>query len=66
MRRIGDRIRPLLVMATFLMAARGPVRAADWPRYGHDAALTGRSPARGAIEDPHVSWTLDLSGRELL
>jgi hypothetical protein len=37
----------------------------DWPRYGHDGALTGRSPIRGAITAPHVAWTYSVAGREL-
>jgi hypothetical protein len=40
--------------------------AQDWPRYGHDGSLTGRSPLAGQIELPHVSWSLPLTGRELL
>lgn len=38
----------------------------DWPRYGHDAALTGRSPISGEIKEPHVSWSYSLAGREML
>ncbi|MHC4176439.1 MAG: FG-GAP repeat domain-containing protein, partial [Planctomycetota bacterium] len=38
----------------------------DWPRYGHDAALTGRSSIRGDINRPRVAWTFSLAGRELL
>lgn len=39
--------------------------AQDWPRYGHDGALTGRCPIRGAITAPHVAWTYSVAGREL-
>jgi outer membrane protein assembly factor BamB len=38
----------------------------DWPRYGHDPCLTGRSPLKGQITSPRVSWTQPLAGRELL
>ena len=37
----------------------------DWPRYGHDGALSGRCPIRGAITVPHVAWTYSLAGRQL-
>ncbi len=43
-----------------------PVAAQDWPHYGYDGALTGRTPARGAISAPHVAWTFALAGRELV
>ena len=66
MRRIGDHLGSFLFLAILLLVARNLWSAADWPRYGHDAALTGRSPACGSIREPHVSWTFDLSGRELL
>ncbi|MGO8745320.1 MAG: FG-GAP-like repeat-containing protein [Thermoguttaceae bacterium] len=39
--------------------------AQDWPRYGHDGALTGRCPIRGRITAPHVAWTYSVAGREL-
>jgi len=39
--------------------------AQDWPRYGHDGALTSRCPIRGAITVPHVAWTYSVAGREL-
>jgi len=39
--------------------------AQDWPRYGHDGALTGRCPIRGAITVPHVAWTYSVAGRQL-
>ena len=39
--------------------------AQDWPRYGHDGALTGRSAIHGAITAPHVAWTYSVAGREL-
>lgn len=39
--------------------------AGDWPRYGHDAALTGRCPIPGTITTPHVAWSYSVAGREL-
>ena len=38
----------------------------DWPRYGHDPALTGRSSLIGDLVAPEVAWTYSLAGRELL
>jgi hypothetical protein len=43
MRRIGNHLGSFLFLATLLLVARNLWSAADWPRYGHDAALTGRS-----------------------
>ena len=43
-----------------------PAAAQDWPRYGHDGALTGRTAARGAITAPRVAWSYPLAGREIL
>ncbi len=74
------RIVPTLIIGLFLTPAAAcaadppreaqPVPATsaaaqDWPRYGHDGALTGRSPVRGAITTPHVAWTYSVAGREL-
>ncbi len=53
-----------LLIASLLTAAL-PAAAQDWPRYGHDGALTGRAPIRGAIAAPHVAWTYSVAGREL-
>jgi len=53
---------PLIALA---LAAGVPAAAQDWPRYGHDGSLSGRSPIRGAIAAPHVAWTCSLAGREL-
>ena len=51
-----------------LMASVLPAGAVaeDWPRYGHDPALTGRSTLIGDIDAPEVAWTSSLAGRELL
>ena len=38
--------------------------ADDWPRYGHDAALTGRTALRGDIESPRTAWSISLAGEE--
>lgn len=37
----------------------------DWPRYGHDGALTGRSPLKGQIISPRLAWTRTTAGRQL-
>jgi outer membrane protein assembly factor BamB len=37
----------------------------DWPRYGHDGCLTGRSPLKGNISSPQVAWSYSLSGKQL-
>ena len=34
----------------------------EWPRYGHDAALTGRSACQGDIRSPNVAWSISLTG----
>jgi hypothetical protein len=36
-----------------------------WPRYAHDAALTGRSPLQGEIRIPRESWSVSLTGVQL-
>ncbi|NUQ66191.1 MAG: VCBS repeat-containing protein, partial [Pirellulales bacterium] len=58
----------ILSLFAFLAAALADAlgSADDWPRYGHDAALTGRSPLVGKISAPRVAWTFPLAGRELL
>ena len=38
----------------------------DWPRYGHDGALTGRSPLHGRITNPQTLWSCSTAGSELL
>src|SRR5512144_2568052 len=37
----------------------------EWPRYGHDAALTGRTALKGDIASPRVAWTLSLAGTSI-
>ena len=54
------------VLAALALLVCASTAAEDWPRYGHDGALTGRSAARGSITEPHVAWTVELGGRELL
>ncbi len=56
----------LFIFAATMLAAGVRATAEDWPRYGHDPALTGRSPIRGDVDAPHVAWTCSLAGRELL
>ncbi len=56
----------LPVLAAPVLAAGVQTNAEDWPRYGHDQALTGRSPIGGDVGVPHVAWTRSLAGRELL
>lgn len=36
----------------------------DWPRYGHDAGLTGRSSLHGRIVKPQVLWSCSTAGTE--
>jgi len=58
----------VMSLAMSLLCAAAPSResaAQDWPRYGHDGSLTGRSALVGAIATPQVSWSLPLAGREL-
>jgi hypothetical protein len=47
-------------------AAPGSNESEGWPRYAHDAALTGRSPLRGNITKPETRWSYSVGGRELL
>lgn len=37
----------------------------EWPRYGHDAALTGRTALKGDITSPRVAWKISLEGEQL-
>jgi len=43
-----------------------PTSSSDWPRYAHDGALTGHSPLKGNISQPHTAWSFSTAGRELL
>ena len=54
------------MLAAPLLAAGAGANAEDWPRYGHDPTLTGRSPMSGGIDVPQVAWTYSLAGREFL
>ncbi|MHB0955890.1 MAG: hypothetical protein ACYC0X_05855 [Pirellulaceae bacterium] len=54
----------LCLLCTF--GVRCELAAQDWPQYGHDGSLTGRSPLAGKIESPHLSWSLSRAGRELV
>src|SRR3990172_9530344 len=56
----------LLSVLAALLAAGARLAAEDWPRYGHDPALTGRSSIVGEIDVPQVAWTCSLAGCELL
>jgi hypothetical protein len=37
----------------------------EWPRYGRDSALTGRSPLKGRISKPRTVWSYSAAGQEL-
>ena len=60
------RLRRLSTAIMWILAAAVSSEAQEWPRYGHDGALTGRCPIPGAITDPHVAWSYSVAGRELL
>src|ERR1043166_3504503 len=57
----------LIRFATAALAAGQVQRAQsdDWLRYGHDAALTGRSSLRGKIAKPQTFWSYSTTGSEL-
>jgi len=61
---------PLLALLAGLwlvgVANAAPLPVDDWPRYGHDAALTGRSSLRGQIATPRTLWSYPTGGREWL
>ena len=48
------------VAFVFLLA--GLANADDWPRYGHDGALTGRSSLAGDIVEPRLAWSFSVAG----
>ncbi len=52
-------------LVIFAMGAGPHPRDDDWPRYGHDARLTGRSSLKGDITEPRVAWTFPTAGRDL-
>src|SRR5262245_55320512 len=61
------RLRWLGRIATVVLAA-SKVQAAqpdDWPRYGHDPGLTGRSSLHGKIATPKILWSFSTAGSEL-
>ena len=60
------RLKKLSTAIVSILAAVASSEAQEWPRYGHDGALTGRCPIPGAITDPHVAWSYSVAGRELL
>ncbi len=45
----------------------GPADVPDdeWPRYGRDGALTGRTLLKGDLENPRPAWSISLAGEEL-
>src|SRR5262245_29756493 len=53
-------------LASALLAARLAAAAGDdeWPRYGHDGALTGRTTLRGDLVSPREAWSISLAGEE--
>lgn len=55
-----------MVVAALLALPR-VVHAVDdeWPQYGHDRALTGRTALKGDIENPREAWSVSLSGKQL-
>ncbi|MCU0959671.1 MAG: hypothetical protein MUF48_06155 [Pirellulaceae bacterium] len=60
--------RAVALALGLLLCGAGPCpvpHAQEWTRYGHDGALTGRSPIRGRIATPRVAWTFDLAGRQV-
>ena len=64
------RIGPLelvgLVASAALVFSSTSLAADDcWPRYAHDAALTGRTTLRGDIVSPREAWSLSLAGSQL-
>src|SRR5438067_483873 len=65
MRRLCVCLLPLLGAAEWTAVAMGG-ESDDWPRYAHDAALTGRSPLHGNITKPQTRWSYSTAGRELV
>jgi len=57
---------PVLIAWFWIAVTQPELLAQDWPRYGHDSSLTSRSALPGAIEEPRVSWSMPLAGRELV
>ncbi len=55
----------LLVSGWLLVSFPPLLLAQDWQRYGHDGALTGRSPVAGDIARPSVSWSFSTAGADL-
>src|SRR6266540_1162136 len=59
------RIAAGIALAAGLLGARCSAGADDeWPRYGHDGALTGRTALRGDLSRPREAWSIPLSGEE--
>jgi len=56
----------MLVAAVFAATQTAAAQTNDWPRYGHNGALTGRSPLHGKITKPQTLWSCPTAGRELL
>src|SRR5262245_42164865 len=56
-------LAPAFVLS--LLAALPAAGADDeWPRYGHDGALTGRTALKGDLKQPREAWTVALGGEE--
>jgi hypothetical protein len=49
-------------LPAFVSAAEPPPQDVEWPRYGHDGALTGRTALKGDIAIPRLAWTVSLAG----
>jgi len=51
-----------LLLAGLLLGGRALAAGDDWPRYGHDGALTGRTSLTGDLVQPHERWSISLAG----
>src|SRR5262245_66608457 len=57
-------VRAALSLLLAAAALPGAEVEDEWPVYGHDGALTGRSRLRGRIARPREAWSVSLAGEE--
>ncbi len=53
-------------LEAFSLFLPGPTTNGQWLQYRGDGALSGHTGLAGAITDPSIVWSLDVSGRESL
>lgn len=54
-----------LLMARPEVIGQPAPRDDEWPRYGHDGSLTGRTALKGDLKAPRLAWSFFLTGAQV-